>query len=97
MIPVVIGSEVWGETPAVASELGRERIVLQVRADEILIDSIVTVHIGEGGSEMVARARVASAEDISAVGPWRFVLVLEVLDWDDCLGCLLPSEKGEPT
>jgi hypothetical protein len=95
VIPVVIGSELWGETAAIASELGRERIVVHLRAEVFHVDTVITVHIGDGGAEMVARARVAAVE--GPVDGYRCRCVLEVLDWDDQLGCLLPSEKGDPT
>jgi hypothetical protein len=100
LFAVVLGSEIYGETVAVARNISAGGMLVQT-ADILPLGSVVTVHfqIGESDDEIVARAEVkhhlclnfgslATDEPLSARG-----MGLRFLDFDDNLPLSLPGMR----
>ena len=99
IFPVVLGSELYGETVAVARNISAGGMLVQ-SAEVLPLGSVVTVHfqIGDTDDELVARAEVKhhlclnyaapGAEPRSARG-----MGLRFVDFDDALPLTLPATR----
>ena len=97
---VLLGSEIYGETVAVARNISSGGMLVQA-SDILPLGSVVTVHfqIGDSDDEIVARAEVkhhlclnfagaSSDEPLSARG-----MGLRFIDFDDNLPLSLPASR----
>jgi hypothetical protein len=92
---VMVGSEVWGESVGLMVDVDHERFLL-VMWEELPVHAIVTVHFREARIEMTARVHVTSVHVAQGERP-HYIAVLRVLDWDDNLDVLIPSERPLPS
>jgi hypothetical protein len=100
LVPVTLGSERFGEEHAVALVLTDAVIVATTmhrrayRGYEVAqVGDVVTVYVGTGLHEIVARARVV--EGTIRSGWWRYTL--DVIDWEDGAICVVERHTTNPS
>lgn len=104
LVPVVVGSELYGESTAVGRRFYRDldqpdTLVLVVQCNDLVpLGSVVTVHfaIGETDDELVARAEVTDHLLFEVPGMDRLMvrgMRLAFLDFDENLPLSLPGSR----
>lgn len=97
LIPVMIGSDLYGESVGVARRIGESGMLVQCN-DMVPLGAIVTVHfrIGDTDDELVARATVRNHLTFEVRGNVEFAargMRLDFLDFDENLPLSLPGTR----